>query len=519
MPTTLDFKDIIDLPDWRPLAVAPSTTAAAVCIAGDYRNSEIRHHEIFQLASATILNAYHVKNDGWSTVINPALTGTFGAGAAMIMMPSRGPRGTIAAGATSSKITLTTALPATVGVNQLAGRGDGIGFTIRIIDNGAGGSGKTEERRIVGNTSSTTPVIDLESALSFTPVSGAAYEILSGRVYMLSAGTMAAGCWKFYDIATNSMSGNLSITNLPATVNTDTSLVGLDEGYTPHTRDPGAGFLGNITATAAAATTITGQASGADAAVLANEYRNFQIRIVQDAVTPTAAGQRRKITSHTAGPSAVYTVPTWTVTPSSSAIFVIENANEIVGWTTAGTATYTYAQDAIGAAAADSWSTATYAARGTAMAAGCSSFQSFGIVPDVSKNARHSFVFSFRGGAATALDILDIAGAATGLWTNTATYGNITTGPATTGAGIVYNGATQLGQFAYLCLNGSTTFYRFNCLTRQLNQWCPLRYTQGTAVLGNKMAMTTYIDGATKVGFVYTMRNTGNEFFQILTSR
>jgi hypothetical protein len=39
MPTTLDFKDIIDLPDWRPLAVAPSTTAAAVCIAGDHRNS------------------------------------------------------------------------------------------------------------------------------------------------------------------------------------------------------------------------------------------------------------------------------------------------------------------------------------------------------------------------------------------------------------------------------------------------------------------------------------------------
>jgi len=519
MPTTLDFKDIIDLPDWRPLAVAPSTTAAAVCIAGDQRNTEIRHHEIFQLASATVLNSYHTKNDGWATIINPALTGTFGAGAGIVMMPSRGPRGTIAAGATSSKITLTTALPASVGVNQLAGRGDGIGFTIRIIDNAAGGSGKTEERRIVANTSGTTPVIDLESALSFTPVSGAAYEILSGRVYMLSSGTMAAGCWKFYDIATNSMSGNLSITNLPATITTDTSFVGLDEGYTPYNRDPGAGFLGNIIGTASSATTITGQATGADAAVVANEYRNFQIRIVQDTATPTSVGQRRKITSHTAGPSAVYTVPAWTVTPSATATFVIENANEILAWTTAGTTTYTYAQDAIGAAAADTWSTTTYAARGSAMAAGCVSFQSYGLVPDVSKNARQSNIFSFRGGAATSLDILDIAGAATGSWTNGATYGNITTGPATTGAGLVYNGATQLGQFAYLCLNGSTTFYRFNCATRMLNQWTQLRYGQGTAVLGNKMAMTTYIDGATKVGFVYTLRNTGTELFQCLISR
>lgn len=37
-----------------------------------------------------------------------------------------------------------------------------------------------------------------------------------------------------------------------------------------------------------------------DSLILANEYRNFQIRIVQDLTNPTAVGQRRIIASHTA---------------------------------------------------------------------------------------------------------------------------------------------------------------------------------------------------------------------------
>ena len=74
--------------------------------------------------------------------------------------------------------------------------------------------------------------------------------------------------------------------------------------------------------------------------VLANEYRNFQIRIVQDTVNPTAVGQRRNITSHTAGASPVYTVPAWTVTPSANAIFVIENnGDRILYWGSASSST------------------------------------------------------------------------------------------------------------------------------------------------------------------------------------
>ena len=134
------------------------------------------------------------------------MTGTFGAGAGAVMMPAQGPRGVLAAGATTTSVVLSTALPAAVAPNQLANKGNSNGFKIRIIGNSAGGSGKIEERYIIGNTGGTTPTLYLDSPLSFTPAAGDAYEIRSGRLYMLSAGTLAAGCWKYYDIATNSFS-------------------------------------------------------------------------------------------------------------------------------------------------------------------------------------------------------------------------------------------------------------------------------------------------------------------------
>jgi hypothetical protein len=516
----IDHFDIVDKPEWRPLAVMLNASAAGGSICGDLRNSEDRHPEIFQLASATVLNAYHIKNDGPVFNGSPALTGTFGAGAGCVFMPSFGPRGTIATGATTSKFTLTTALPATVAAMQLSGRGDGVGFKVRIIDNGAGGSGKTEERYVVANTAGTTPLITVDTPFSFTPVSGSAYEFLSGKVFMLSAGTLAAGIWKWFDVLTNSFSGNLATTNLPATIGTDSELICLDELYVPATKNPGDGFLGNLIATAISATSITGQASGGDASVLINEYRNFQIRIIEDTVNKTAVGQRRKITSHTAGVSPVYTVPTWTVTPSANAKFVIENANEILLFSSASANTHTYAPFAIGAMTADTWNTTTYGARGGAVGAGVMAVQSFGITPDADKNVRHSHIYSFRGGNVVTLDMLDIAGGANGLWSNAMAYGS---GPLfTTGSSIAYDAVTNGGKFAYINLNGTQNCYRFNCVTRQLNEWTQIRYAQGTAVVGNKLVCYPAIDPAIttdKMSFLTMLRNTGAELFEMLIER
>jgi hypothetical protein len=125
----------------------------------------------------------------------------------------------------------------------------------------------------------------------------------------------------------------------------------------------GDGYFGQLTATAATASVITGQAASGHAAVLANEYRKFQIRILQDTVNPTAVGQRRNIASHTAGSSAVYTASrNWTVTPSSRAVFVIENnGDRILLWYAANTSTFTYN------ITANAWDTATFGSRPAAM--------------------------------------------------------------------------------------------------------------------------------------------------------
>jgi hypothetical protein len=515
MPTTLAFKPIIDLPEWRPVANAPAASGAGTQLVAGLRNNSDRGAYVFLLASNTGLHAYDVEDDDWFTLGSPALAGTFGAGAGAVMMPSQGPRGTLAAGSTSSSVVLNTALPASVAPNQLANKGNSNGHKIRIIGNSAGGSGKTEERYIIGNTGGTTPTLYLDSPLSFTPATGDAYEILSGRLFLLGAGTLAAGVWKYYDLATNSFSGNLATTNLPATISTDSSFIGLDESYVPSDANPGDGYFGQLTATAATASTITGQAASGDAAVLANEYRNFQIRIVQDTTTPTAVGQRRNIASHTAGPSAVYTVSSnWTVTPSANSVFVIENnGDRILLWSSASANTFTYN------ITANAWDTTTFGARPAAMGAGCVSCPSFFLRPDTAKQSRNSYIFSFRGGNVATLDLFDIAGGATGLWTGAIAYGGSGGVLLKTGTTITPDPYTGNGRFAFINYNGGQRCLKFDAKNRVLSPAFYMRYPQGTAAVGQRMATAMFVDGSTKLVFILLQRMGGAEVFEMAVQK
>ena len=91
----LNFIDILDKPEWRPLAVAPNASAQGVAICCDLRDNDDRHPILYQLAAATVLNQYNAKNDGWSLVGSPALAGVFAAGANCVFVPSQGIRGAI----------------------------------------------------------------------------------------------------------------------------------------------------------------------------------------------------------------------------------------------------------------------------------------------------------------------------------------------------------------------------------------------------------------------------------------
>jgi hypothetical protein len=271
--------------------------------------------------------------------------------------------------------------------------------------------------------------------------------------------------------------------------------------------DTAGGIRMALSATATGASSITGQATAGDSVVVADEYRNFQIRIVADAVTPAAVGQRRIISTHTAGPSPVYTLGTaWTTQPSTSAKYVIELPNLLVLRTSGVATTYTYnftdatVNNGTNSIAADAWSTTYFAAGPAVNAVGNLWAPGWGIQPDAARNARHSFQYFFRGGAVT-LDLFDIANTITGAWTGAITYdGNVNSfGAGTTGA---YSPFGQEGRYTYINVyvaSAINQIYRFDAKNRVFSPYTPTDFIQvGTAAQGGRMAAYVAIDGTDK---------------------
>jgi len=144
------------------------------------------------------------------------------------------------------------------------------------------------------------------------------------------------------------------------------------------------------------------------------------------------------------------------------------------------------------------------------MGAGCTTFASFGIQPDAAKNSRHSFIFSFRGGAASTLDLLDIAGGAAGLWSNAIVYDGAVT--LTTGSCGKYAPFDNEGKFGYLdsyTASAVNQIYRFDVKNRVLAPFTPTDWIQsGTAAAGDRIASFCAIDGSDKYTVLYLLAHT-----------
>ena len=116
----------------------------------------------------------------------------------------------------------------------------------------------------------------------------------------------------------------------------------------------------------------------------------------------------------------------WTTTPSASALFVVEQNNDLLLWTHAVTTTYAY--HAGGFSPDAPWSTASvnggsalqYPVAPVAMGAGCMAESCFSIVPDTALNARQSHVIYFPGAGLAAMYYLDVAALA---WSAAQTFG------------------------------------------------------------------------------------------------
>lgn len=524
MSTTNNFKSGLNKLIWGPCS--PPLYQGATQLQngsqfiGDLRNNSTRIPALWLgLGGSSDIVTYDPITNEWGGWLCTNTAGSFLNGGGLVFHP-RGPRGTIAAGATTTSVVLSTPITSVV-ANQLANRGDGTGHLLRIIDNAAGASGKTEEVTITGNTSGTTPTITFTPALTFTPTSGSAYEFLSGTLYQITPGTS----FRSIDVISGTVT-SLSATNLASS--TECVMHAFSELYVSNDRSPGDGFIDDastynntaskcITATAADSTSITASALAAPSSpsLAANEYRNFQVRIVEDTGTPTAVGQRRNITSHTSGSTPKFTVPSWSVTPSATAKFVIEqNDDRILALTGSAANAYSYS------ISGNAWDSATtWSSPSAARAIGAVLFPTFGITRDASGNRSQGAFWILRGGSTASVDYFDITAAATGTWTNGVSVSGFSASgghglQSTLGVCGIYDPVSLAGRYGHLTglslvtgvnQNPLQRFFRFDVFSGILKGGTYLPYpglNSGSST-GNRLAMGYHIDGSTKIGVLY----------------
>jgi hypothetical protein len=466
MPTTNNNRKIVDLKRWEFCTPIPTATGAA------HAFSSCRHIRqlVFGLQSATSASIYEAAEDGWTTLASPALTGTFGAGAAVCSAPW-------STGATvgAASLTATAGTTSTITTNQTITR-DLRGFPVHILSGPNAGSTLT----IVSNTVGTNSVITVATQASAFSAS-TVYRLGTPRWYMVSAGTLAAGSFRVYDWATNTYQ-SLTITGLPATIGTDGALVA-----TPSWTDSGYRQFATGTATSATATTLVNSAK----AWTVSQWVNYQVRIVSG----TGAGQLRTITANDA---TSITVATWTTTPDATSVYSIEGNDDFVYYIGNNAVTlYRYS------ISANTWSTLSpVSARAAAPTTGMSGHWIDNVTATdwTTENAiiNGRRIYSFRGGAGSLLDYYDIAAN---------TWVNVTYSPAaetlTTGSNYAY-----FDDRLYVQKDATGRWFCFDLARSDLLPWGTILYPQGAAVLGNQAFPVVYIDGATRIGYMHMLLNT-----------
>jgi hypothetical protein len=462
MPITSSLRAPLDRKTWEFMTPAPVITAAAMhIIYGD----TVRRIAML-ISSATVQYLYYIDQDAWEQIATVTLGGTMTAGACGDWSPL-GPSGTATAGSTTSMTTNLT-IP-----RSLAG------YTIRIT----AGTGAGQEAVITRNTTGANAVFTfaaLGTGLDATSV----YVILSGRYYVWNAGTMSATSFQYYDFATNTWTAR-SVTSAPASWATDGRLVILK----------GASIVTG-TATAGGASTLTNSGKS----WTGSQWINYQVRITGG----TGAGQVRTISANT---GTVLTVSSnWTINPDATSVYAIET-NQDHAYLMGNNAVTLYRYSLSG----NSWSTlspgaARAAAPGLAASLSVIESQDHADWTNESAIINGRRLYSFRGGAGAVLDYYDIAA---NTWVSGVVYG---------GSQETFTTGTQfadLGGYLYIMKEATGRFFRYSPSDNELIPWSTLLYTQGAALLGNRMFGLAYTDTAT-LRWVYVMRHTGTELFRCM---
>lgn len=483
MALTVNLRKMLHRKSAEYCAPSPAgNTAAGAFIVADKTSAMPGNDGIVYFGGASAVWQYNADEDAWMQAPNSGIAGTFGAGACgalhAVFAPAGSDRSTATAGTTT---TLTTSLTLARDLG---------GYPVRVIS----GAGVGYQGLIVRNTMGANGVLTLSPASGVAFDNTTVFQMLTGSVWVFNPGAGAVG-FSCYDRATNAWTAR-SVTGLPTTFGTDGKLVATGCA----TSGPGwQGFV-NSTATAGAATTLTDSAKNWPV----NGWANSQVRIISG----TGAGQIRSIASNTAN---VLTVSTaWTVNPDATSVYRIEgNGNYIYLLGNNAVTMYRYDRSING------WTTlAPATARGGAAAAGFSANWIDGIEDEDWTNETYTthygtmvrqagrYIYSLRGGGTSTLDVYDIA---ENKWINDLPYAmkqeTFTTGSS----------AVDLGGFIYIQKDATGRIYKFDVAKNVLEPFVQSPVPQGTAVVGDKIFMTTYVEGATKVNYLYALGNTRSE--------
>lgn len=540
---------VLDKKEWQMMTPAPAASVAGAFVIAP--GSGYRDNAMY-VTSATVQYLYSHNEDAWMQLPSAALAGTFGAGACGAHTPW-----SITYTANGGSTTTVTVNAAT---HNIVGevRGD----TIEFISAGAATG---QRRKIVGinnQAGAGTITLELDYPVATAILNTHTFRITSGRFFVMSAGTTAAGSWKCFDVGTRAWQANLVTANLPSTWGTDgravstsrvanvfangsatggstTTIVDSTKNWTTDQWQgfyvfiidgTGEGQCARITSNDATTLTVamyhggeplgvaaasgsiyqirafdalaTGVATSGSATTLVNSGKTWTTNQWTNyqvrIVSGTGAGGIRQIASNT---GTTLTINSSTALDSTS-VYEIEPSEDFIYL--AGNNAVTMYRYSV---SANTWTVlAPTVARGAAPSTGmCLDFigeTGEGLWADENSIQDGRYIYSMRGGAGALIDRFDIAGgtAGAGAWAAVNYVGAET---FTTGSS-----AFQFGRFLYIRKDATHRYFKFDIPGNNMIPFATNLYPDGAALLGQKVWVKA-LDSTDTVVWVYSLMNTG----------
>lgn len=483
MAITIKVKKMLHRKSMEMCTPVPVTNAAGHFFCGDRGGLMPQRDCNYLVAGVSAIYNYNADEDAWALLPASGATGTFAAGACGEF------RALGAMGGVQDQ-TATAGTTTTLTTNKTITR-NLVGSKIRVIS----GTGVGYEGTVASNTIGANSVITVTPASSVAFNSTTVFRVWSGSLWFFNAGTAAVG-FSVYDRATNAWTAK-SVTNLPTAWGTTGQLVSTESL---------AGTFETGTSTGSNTTTTL---NNTGKSWLVNAYTNYQVRITGG----TGIGQIRTIASNTA--TALTVSVAWTVTPDATSVYAVEGNDDffyLLG--NAATTLYKFV------VSTNTWSTISPgSARGGAAGAGVTAAwvnavqdtdwagATGNLLTTVVYKQNGRYIYSFRGGAANSLDIYDIAA---NTWVSAVDYGGrgetFTTGSSST----TFDGNI------YIAKEATGRLFKFDVAQHTLGGLTTNLHPQSTATDGGKLLVIPYVDGSTKLPYLYVLQHTRVDMLRMM---